>query len=143
VTPFALAYAAAALLTPTEAAHRAAEILGRPDLAGPLVAVCRRESRCQAIGVHPDDAWVSDRSWGGQVQLGHLDRGCQPRGPGDRWGPRGAWGMSAADAWPYLGTCYQPEAIDHPLVGALAAGRMWLARCDGRRRSSWCPRVRT
>lgn len=140
MSPVALILLATATLTPAEAAELAAAFVGRPEIADALRAVCARESRCQPIGVHPDDAWVSARSWGGQVQLGHLDRRCQPRGPGHRWGPRGSWGMSAADAWPYLGRCYQPEILDHPLAGAIAAARMWLARCDGRRRSRWCPR---
>lgn len=140
MSPFALAYMATAQLDPIAAAHVAAGLVGRPEIAHALVAVCQRESRCEPIGVHVNDAWVSARSWGGQVQLGHLDKACQPRGPGHRWGPRGSWGMSAADAWPYLGACYRPEVLDHPLAGAIAAARMYVARCDPRPRSRWCPR---
>lgn len=129
-------------LPPTPSAWVAALILGRPEIAPALVRVCERESRCERVGIHERDAWLSHRSWGGQVQLGHLDARCQPRGPGRRWATRGAWGMNAADAWPYMPACYEPESLDVPIVGTFAAGGFYLARCDGdprRKRARWCP----
>lgn len=142
----ALALAAAAALDPVEAAEVAARLVGRPDIAPALVRVCERETSdgtvCRRVGVHQRDAWVSASSWGGQVQLGHLDPRCQPRGEGRRWATRGVAGLNAAAHWPYLPPCYQPEMLDVPIVSMLVAARKYLRRCDGERTRRWCPRVR-
>lgn len=137
----ALTLAALATLDPVEAAHAAAAIAGRPDLADDLVRVCMRESRCERVGIHARDAWLSASSWGGQVQLGHLDPDCQPRGRG--WATRGAWGLNAAAHWPYLPACYPAAVLDVPIVSAMVAVRKLIRHCEGRRRVSWCPARRS
>lgn len=134
----ALLYAALAL-SPRPAAWLAALVHGRPDIAPALVRVCERESRCQRIGVHARDAHLSRVSWGGQVQLGHLDAECQPYGQGRRWATRGAFGLNAADHWQRLPPCYWPEVLDVPLVSALVSAGKYLDRCEPARDSSWCP----
>lgn len=133
-----------ALLTlgPEAAIERAAAIVGRPDIAPVLRAICQRESRCNPnVGIHLADARPAASSYAGQVQLGHLDRSCQPKGDWRRWGTRGLFGMNAADAWPYMAdSCYPPEAMDWPIISSLAAARMYLDRCDGKKTSRWCGR---
>ena len=113
-------------------------LLGRPDVAPELLKICTRESRCQPIGVHEGDSHLSWRGYHGQVRLGHLDPSCQPYVPRG-WATRGAWGLSAASHWQFLPACYQPQALDLPLVSAWVAAQRWLAWCDrpGRRRG-WC-----
>lgn len=131
-------------LDPVQSSHVVAIWHGRPELALQLQRVCRRESRCQAIGIHAIDAHLSARAYWGQVQLGHLRRVCQAHGSDfGRWGTRGAFGLQAAAHWPYLPVCYQPEALDVPLVSAFVAASKWLRVCDRRRRSGWCPRRRS
>lgn len=125
-------------LSPVDAAHVAAQQTGAPVEA--LLRVCRRESRCQRIGVHAIDSHLD--GYGGQVRLGHLDPACQARAAGP-WSTWGAWGLSAASNWPYLPDCYQPEHLAIPIVSALAAGRKWQAECAGQRRARWCPRLKT
>jgi hypothetical protein len=119
----ALLALASATFDPRAAAYVAATVLGRPDIAPALVRVCRRESLCQPIGVHPGDAGRSLASWRSQVGLGHLD-------------PRG---LNAADHWQYLPRCYAPAVLDVPLVSAFVAARKYLRRCDGERARGWCP----
>lgn len=112
--------------------------MGRPDAAPALERVCWRESRCQAIGVHAVDAHLSRRSWGGQVQLGHLDPSCQPYERG-AWATRGPLGLSAAAHWRYLWPCYSPATLDSPWVSAWIGVRKWVRECTRRRgRSRWC-----
>lgn len=130
------------LLDPVQAAHAAAAIVGRPDIAPALIRICRRESNCTRIGVHARDSRPAASSYAGQIHWGHLDPKCQPRGDWRRWGTRGSWGMNAADAWPYREPCYTPESQDVPIIGALTAARMYLAKCDGERRHRWCPKRR-
>jgi hypothetical protein len=127
-------------LGPEAAIERAADIVGRPDIVPALLEVCRRESRCQAIGVHAVDAHHRASSYVGQVRLGHLDASCQERGDLWRWGTRGMMGLNAADHWEYMPACYQPEVFDVPIVSALVAARKYLRRCDGERQRSWCPK---
>ena len=127
-------------LGPAEAIEEAARRVGRPDIAPQLMKVCRRESRCEAIGVHEVDARPEASSYRGQVRLGHLDESCQPRGDWKRWGTRGMMGLNAADHWQWLPECYEPEMLDTPIVSAMIAARKYLKHCDKRNRtSSWCP----
>ena len=138
---FATVLNLAALLSlgPEPAIEEAARIVGRPDIAGPLLSVCRRESRCKAIGVHAIDARRVASSYVGQVRLGHLDAECQPRGDLWRWGTRGMMGLNAADHWQWLPACYAPEVLDFPIVSAIVAARKYLKHCDGKRARRWCP----
>lgn len=131
-------------LAPRQAAVLAAGIHGDPSLAGELVAVCERESRCQRIGVHARDAHLSRGGWHGQVALGHLDPTCQPRDAGettpgarDGWATRGAWGLSAASHWHYLPPCYHPSILDVPIVSAVVATSK-LKSCR-LAETGWCP----
>ena len=128
---------------PKVAAFLAAFLFGRVDIAPKLIKICRRESRCNPMGVHARDAHLSRREWVGQVRLDHLDRTCQPYKPG--WATRGPWGLSAASHWQYLPKCYKPEWMDYTMVSALVAARKYLRRCDGKRRKDrvgWCKRIR-
>ena len=119
----------------------ASKLVDRPDIAENLHKICRRESRCKEISVHEIDSHLSRKSWGGQVQLKHIDKECQPDGKGKRWATRGAFGLNASAHWKYLPKCYKPEVFDYPLVSAFIAAQKFLKRCDKKRRSeraSWC-----
>ena len=132
------ALSALASLPPVPAAHAAAWAVGRPDIAPALVSICRRESRCARIGIHPRDVGRDPSDgWVGQVRLGHLRPWCQPR-RARTWSTRGAWGMSAASAWPYMPACYQAAWLDVPVIAAVAAARRYIDRCDGGKRRGWC-----
>lgn len=111
-------------------------LFGRVDLVDELWSICHRESRCAAVGVHDRDAWLSRPAYWGQVRLGHLDRDCQPPGPG--WATRGAWGLSAAAHWPYLPECYDPAWLDWPIVSAIVAIRKYVRRCEPTSTRRWC-----
>lgn len=125
-------------MSPKLAAWIAAFLLGRADIAPKLVRICMRESRCQAVGVHERDAWLSRASWRGQVRLGHIEASCQPYVPRG-WATRGAFGLNAAAHWQYLPACYEPWWLDVSLVSALIAARKWLRHCDGGRHGRrWC-----
>lgn len=132
-----LAVALGPVIPPETAAVLAAVLVGEPGIADDLIAICRRESRCLALGVHEVDANLSAREYWGQVRLGHLDRGCQPYGGGG-WATRGAWGLSAGAHWAYLPACYRPELLDVPLVSAVVAARRYVRRCLPVRSRGWC-----
>lgn len=123
-------------LPPKPAAYLAAVLHGRPGIAKALIRVCRRESRCQTLGIHAIDSHLD--GWGGQVRLGHLRAWCQPWAP-MTWTTRGAWGLSAASHWRYLPACYPAAALDIPIVSAMVAAAKHLERCDVAKTSSWCP----
>lgn len=127
------------LFSPKVAAIVAAFLFGRIDIAPELIKICQRESRCEPVGVHARDAWLSRTSWKGQVQLGHLDRSCQPYVHG-RWATRGPWGLNASAHWEYVPRCYEPHWFDVPLFSALVAARKYLRRCDRKRTRLWCGR---
>lgn len=114
----------AASLRPEAASHVAALAVGRPELGPRLVRICRRESRCQPIGIHDIDARLGRAAWRNAVRAGALDpAGCpwHRRGAPSRWSTRGSWGTMAAFTLRYLGGCLPPWVLDIPLVGALAA----------------------
>lgn len=111
-------------IKPYQASHVAAYAVGDPSLADDLVRICRRESRCEAIGIHARDARFGRRAWKKAVSKGLLDPAtCEHhrRGEPSRWATRGAWGTMAAYTLPYLGGCLPPEILDVPIVGAMAA----------------------
>ncbi len=126
-------------LSPEPAARAAAWSVGHPEIADDLVRVCHRESRCKRIGVHKGDSHGSRGAWLYQTRVGHLDKACQPYGDGG-WATRGAFGLSAAAHHEYMPPCYSKRALDIPIVSAMVAARKYLAKCVGKRRSSWCPR---
>lgn len=126
-----------ALFDPNAAAVVASVLVGRPDIADDLQAICFRESRCSLVEAHDIDAHLSPRGWRSQVRLGHLDPECQPYKAG-AWATRGPWGLSAASHWPYLPDCYQPHWLDVPLVSAVVAARKYLARCEQADDLPWC-----
>lgn len=123
-------------LPPVPAAHVAAAAWGVPAHA--LLRICDRESRCQPVSVHADDAHLSRRGWLSQVRLGHLRPWCQPYAPG--WAARGAWGLSAASHHRALPPCYPAAVLDWPIVSAFVAARKWALECEGRRAAAWCGR---
>ena len=124
--------------SPSASAGLVALLMGRPEIADDLRAICHRESRCTAKRVHERDAWVSDREWAGQVRLGHLDPSCQPWAPG-AWATRGAWGLSAGAHWAYLPPCYPPQILDIPIVSAIVAAQKYIKRCLPKRKTKgWC-----
>jgi hypothetical protein len=121
---------------PRTAATFAATAQGHAFIADDLHAICFRESRCRAIGVHEIDEHLSSIGWHGQVKLGHLDPECQPYRDG-QWATRGAFGLSAASHWKYLPPCYPPEALDIPIVSAWIAARKYAKSCRDTR-AGWC-----
>lgn len=124
---------------PKAAATAAALLVGRPDIANDLHAICWRESRCQLVGAHERDAHISNREWWGQTRLGHLDPQCQPRKAPGGWATHGSWGLSAGAHWPYLPRCYQPRWLDWAPVGAHTAARKYARNCTRKRkRRGWC-----
>lgn len=113
---------------PVRASRLGAELAGHPELAEEVVGICRVESRCRAIGIHRGHA---PRRPGAAFERraaarGYIDpEGCDAHrgGPSERWGIRGAHGHAAAYAVRHLGPCVAPEALDVPLLSAIAAAR--------------------
>ncbi len=123
---------------PKTAAYLVTTATGRPDLADDLIAICWRESRCTPIGPHSGDSDLDPSDgWRGQINLGHLDKRCQPYRP-DVWHTRGAWGLWASVHWRYMPPCYQPEWLDHPLVSAHVAIQKYVKCENNRNYKGWC-----
>ena len=126
---------------PLEASSIAARIVGRPELAPEIAAICKVESRpCSRVGVHRGHARrvrgdvffraAEERGWvDPEGCVHHRDR------TGERWGIRGSHGNAAAYAVRHLGRCVGPEALDLPLLSAIATAHRLeeLRRRYGRR----------
>lgn len=94
-------------LDPVVASHIGAALAGEPELGDRLVAIARRESRLQLVGVHEGDAWMARRLGAG-------------------WSTRGVHGHVAAYAWPYVPAWLRwagPAVLDVPLVSAVVSAR--------------------
>lgn len=108
----------------------AAGLVGRPELSDELLAICRRESHCRLVGVHPADQWAGPRMRANALRVGWLDRRCAfHRGAPEEFSTRGVHGLSAAYSLRFLGECVPPEALDVPLLSAIAAARRALSQC--------------
>jgi hypothetical protein len=90
-----------------------AALAGEPQIGPLLVEVARRESRLQLVGIH-----AIDSRWSAQLR----PAGCEGQAG---WSTRGAHGMMAAYALPYLPAVLRcsPWVLDVPLVSAYAAAR--------------------
>jgi len=117
-------------LHPVPSAHLASRVVGEPGMEVELLRICRRESRCQRVGIHAVDAWASPRVYTRAVEAGWVSPGCQPYQPGE-WSSRGAWGLMAAYNLKWAGVqCLPPLALDVPLVSAVIAARKLKAHCE-------------
>lgn len=115
---------------PTAASAVGAGIAGEPGLADELVRICRRESHCRVIGAHAGDAWAGPLMYRKALRAGWLTRDCPfHRGDPHRFSTRGVHGMAAAYSLRFLGDCLPPEALDIPLLSAVAAARRAKAQC--------------
>ncbi len=107
-------------LPPEPAAWIAAAAHGRIDLAPRAVEICRRESGCTAIGIHPGDQGRSAQVWAMAARVGRVDPRCQDAGDG--WSTRGAWGIMPGFYLHRLGIpCLPPWAMELPIISAIIA----------------------
>lgn len=119
----------AALALPPVDATRLACRLERYEPCSELLAILAVESRGQAVGVHTGHAKRKPGGvfWRAAVAAGwlHPERCAshQSTDNGVGWGIRGAHGLAAAYSVHVLGECVGPEAIDVPLLSAVAAVR--------------------
>jgi hypothetical protein len=127
VTPLAALILAALALPPADATRLACHLERYP--CAEVLAILAVESRGQAVGVHTDHAprkpgWVF---WRAAVAAGwlHPERCAahQSTDGGAGWGIRGPHGLAAAYSVHVLGDCVAPEAIDVPLLSAVATIR--------------------
>ena len=118
------------LFDPAGSSLLAAILVGEPALAQELVAICRRESHCSVIGAHRNDAWAGPVMRRKALRVGWLDAECSHHG-GDprRFSTRGPHGLSAAYSLRFLGQCVPPEALDVPILSAIAAARRLQYQC--------------
>jgi len=120
-----------AVWDPVASSLLAAALVGEPALGPELVAICRRESHCRPIGAHPVDAWAGPLMRKKALDVGWLDPACPfHHGDGTRFSTRGVHGLSAAYSLRFLGGCLPPEALDVPLLSAIAAARRALDQCE-------------
>jgi hypothetical protein len=128
-----------AITDPVSSSMLAAGLVGEPALGAELVAICRRESRCRPIGAHPRDAASGPLMRRKALGVGWLDADCiWHHGDGTRFSTRGAHGLSASYSLRFLPGCLPPEALDVPLLSAIAAARRAQAQC---RSHGACSRV--
>ncbi len=132
-------------LDPVASTHVGPWLVGEPDLADELMAICRRESHCRWVGAHHDDASAGRSMRRNAMRVGWLDPSCAwHHGDPRRFSTRGIHGMSAAYTLRFVGSCVPPEVLDVPLVSAIAATRRMQAQCHdhgactpGERRRLW------
>lgn len=120
-----------ALTDPIGSSALAAALVGEPSLAPELVAICRRESHCRPIGAHAIDRWAGPLMHRKAMRVGWLDAECPfHHGAPERYATRGAFGLSAAYSLRFIGACMPPEALDVPLISAIAAARRAQYQCE-------------
>jgi hypothetical protein len=118
------------VLDPAASSVFAANVIGHPELADELVWICRRESHCELVGVHDGDRAAGRSMHANAMRVGWLDPSCAfHRGDPQRFTTRGPHGLSAAYSLRFLGACLPPEALDIPLLSAIAAARRATAQC--------------
>lgn len=115
----------AALLSPRAASVLAPLLIGEPSIIPAMLKICERESHCQVIGVHDNDARYSRGAWKNAVRVGWLSERCQAYHDG--WSTRGAWGTIAAYTVRHLGECKPAWILDVPMLGAIASARRMTA----------------
>lgn len=127
-------------LPPEPATRAGAAMAGRPDLADELVAICRRESPgddCTAfVASHPPAANRARAMYRKAVKHGWLAT-CAANtavtvADQDRFGVRGAHGLSAAYSLWHIGDCLAPETLDVPFLSAVIAARRATYQCEAR-----------
>jgi hypothetical protein len=145
-----LAIIAAALSLGPADATRLACRLERYEPCGEVLALMQVESRGVAVGVHTGHGpRVSGGVfWRKAVAAGllHPER-CAAHQSTDNcfgWGIRGAHGLAAAYSVAHLGECVGPEALDVPLLSAVATirrlrvlARRYGLRTVGERAEAW------
>jgi hypothetical protein len=114
---------------PSEATRLACRLERREDLCPELLAILASESRGAAVGVHVGHARrvAGGVFWRKAVAAGLLrPEACaahQSTDGGAGWGIRGPHGLAAAYSVHALGECVAPEAVDVPILSAVAAVR--------------------
>ena len=127
---------------PHEASRIGAAIAGHPEMAAEVERTCVLESAgCRRLGLHRGHV---PRRPGAEFGRAALARGwvdpercpAHAGGPPERWGIRGPHGHAGAYGARYLQPCAAPEALDVPLLSAIAAARrLWVLRVVYRRRT--------
>jgi hypothetical protein len=122
------AIVAALSLGPADATRLACRLERYVD-CDEVLDIMRTESRGVAVGVHTGHAKRVRGAvfWRAAVRVGWLrpdlcERHQQTDG-GEGWGIRGAHGLAAAYSVRHLGECVGPEALDVPLLSAVATIR--------------------
>lgn len=123
-------------LDPIPASHLAARWVGSVPGAE-LASIARRESRGRWIGIHEGDRWLSSAAHRRALSRGWLRPWCPFHRSPEGMGTRGAHGLVAAYSLRWLGPCVPPEALDVPLLSAIAAARRAAHQC---RRYQACDR---
>jgi hypothetical protein len=124
-------------LPPEPATRAGAAMAGRPDLAGELVDICRRESPghdcATRVGSHPPAANLARAMYRKAVKRGWLAtcalNTAADTTDQDRFGVRGAHGLSAAYSLWHIGDCLAPETLDVPFLSAVIAARRATYQC--------------
>lgn len=109
--------------------------------AGFVANTCIMESGCyrsRHVSIHAGDVAAGRSAFERSLRSGRLDGDCgyvrAARGVGDdwagEWSTRGAHGLIVAYQLFRVGSCLPPEAMDIPLVSALAAGRKARWHCQ-------------
>ena len=130
-------------LDPLEGTKAGAILAGHPEFEAELVSICKRESPgsdCRRrVGVHPNN-YVSDvrSAYTKAISLKYLylhpacpEHVIDLNSPAEllRFGVRGNHGLMAAYSVRFLGPCVAPEALDFPVLSAIAATRRATAMC--------------
>ena len=128
MTACLVAIACALSLLPADATRIACRLERYAD-CGEVLRLVAVESRGVAVGVHTGHAKRVDGGvfWRAAVRVGwlHPERCAahQSTDGGFGWGIRGAHGLAAAYSVGVLGECVGPEALDIPLISAVATIR--------------------
>jgi len=125
-------------LPPEPATRAGAAMAGRPDLARELVDICRRESPgndcATLVGSHPPTANRARAMYRKAIQRGWLAtcplNTASDTADQDRFGVRGAHGLSAAYSLWHIGDCLAPEVLDVPFLSAVIAARRATYQCE-------------
>jgi hypothetical protein len=127
-------------LPPEPATRAGAAMAGRADLADELVDICRRESPgddCKTlVASHPPAANRARAMYRKAVKRGWVatctHNTAADVADQDRFGVRGAHGLSAAYSLWHIGPCLAPETLDVPFLSAVIAARRATYQCQAR-----------